>query len=87
MGSCMSSQCKTEAHWKPFVTTTVKYVVTHALVTEPTLWMVKDCACKKCAKVNKRVPTEEEYLRHGKILEESKRKSMAISVGVSTPKL
>jgi hypothetical protein len=49
--------------------------------------MVKDCACKKCAKVNKRVPTEEEYLRHGKILEESKRKSMAISVGVSTPKL
>jgi hypothetical protein len=44
--------------------------------------MVKDCACKKCAKVNKRPPTHEEALRHGKVLDEAKRKSVAISPGL-----
>ncbi len=79
MGACCSRECKTEASWKPFVTTSVRNVVVNTLVTEPTLWMVKDCSCKKCAKVNKRVPTHEEALRHGKVLDESKRKSVALS--------
>lgn len=81
MGSCLSFECATEASWKPFVTTTVKNVVTNTLISEPTLWMVKDCACKKCTKVNKRQPTEEEYLRHGRILDDAKLKT------VSTPRL
>lgn len=81
MGSCLSSECKTEAAWKPFVTTSVKNMVVNTLVMEPTLWMVKDCACKKCANVNKRQPTEEEYLRHGKILDEAKLKH------ISTPRI
>jgi hypothetical protein len=79
MGGCMSRECKSEASWKPFVTTSVRNVVVNTLVIEPTLWMVKDCSCKKCAKVNKRAPTHEEALRHGKVLDESKRKSVALT--------
>ena len=86
MGVC-SSSCKTEQPWKPFIETTVRNVVVNSLVVEPKLFMVKDCACKKCAKVNKRKPTHEEALQFSGMVEEakredsmnsSKRKSMAI---------
>lgn len=86
MGIC-SSSCKTEQPWKPFIETHIRNVVVHNLVSEPTLYMVKDCACKKCVKVNKRKPTHEEALQFGGMVEEakredsanaSKRKSMAI---------
>ncbi len=72
MGLC-SSTCKTEQPWKPFVETTVRNVVVNTLVVEPTLYMVKDCACKKCAKVNKRKPTHEEAHQFGNMVEEAKR--------------
>jgi hypothetical protein len=88
MGSCMST-CKTDAPWKPFVTTAVRNVVVNTLVVEPTLYMVKDCSCKKCMRVNKRDPNPEEALRHSNLVDEvkrsysedpnaSKRKSMAV---------
>ncbi len=72
MGIC-GSTCKTEQPWKPFVETTVKNVVVNTLVMEPKLFMVKDCACKKCAKVNKRKPTHEEALQFSGMVEEAKR--------------
>ncbi len=53
--------------------TTVRNVVVNTLVVEPTLYMVKDCACKKCAKVNKRKPTHEEAHQFGNMVEEAKR--------------
>ena len=89
MGSC-TSKCKTDAPWKPFVTTTVRNVVVNTLVVEPSLYMVKECGCKKCVKVNKRQPNHEEALRYSSMLDDvkraqspedinaSKRKSMAI---------
>ncbi len=83
----MSSECKSEGAWKPFITTSIRNVVTNSLVTESTLWMVKDCACKKCAKVNKRKPTPEEDLRHGRLVDESKRKSVALPTANSANRL
>jgi hypothetical protein len=90
MGSC-TSKCKTDAPWKPFVTTEVRNVVVNTLVVEPSLYMVKECGCKKCARVNKRKPTHEEAHRYSNMVDEmkrahstedvnaSKRKSMAIT--------
>jgi hypothetical protein len=75
MGLC-NSTCKTEQPWKPFVETTVRNVVVHTLVVEPSLYMVKDCACKKCAKVNKRKPTHEEALQFSGMVEEAKREDL-----------
>lgn len=70
---CISSKCSTEAAWKPFVTTQVRNVVVNTLLLEPTLYMVKDCNCKICAKVNKREPSHEEAMKYNAILEDAKR--------------
>lgn len=55
------------------MTTSVRNVVVNTLVVEPTLYMVKDCGCKKCARVNKRVPTDEEAHRYSNMVDEVKR--------------
>ncbi len=72
MGLC-GSRCKTDAPWKPFVTTTVRNVVVHTLVVEPSLYMVKECGCKSCRKVNKRKPNPEEAMKHNGLLEDMRR--------------
>jgi hypothetical protein len=94
---CIGSKCNTDAPWKPFVTTTVRNVVVHTLVVEPTLYMVKDCPCKKCMKVNKRTPNHEEALRYSNMVDEikraqseesgaaNKRKSVALLRSTSSP--
>lgn len=95
---CIGSKCKTDAPWKPFVTTTVRNVVVHTLVVEPTLYMVKECGCKKCIRVNKREPTHEEAHRYSNMVDEikraqtdeggagpNKRKSVALTRTTSSP--
>ncbi len=87
MGLC-GSRCSSDAPWKPFVTTSVRNVVTHTLMVEPSLYMVKECACKSCRTVNQRKPTAEEAMKYNGLLDDmrkslsgeepSKRKSMAI---------
>lgn len=72
MGAC-TSKCKIDAPWKPFVTTSVRNVVVNTLVVEPKLYMVKECGCKKCARVNKREPTHEEAHRYSNMVDEIKR--------------
>ncbi len=96
MGAC-TSKCKTDAPWKPFVTTSVRNVVVNTLVVEPSLYMVKECGCKKCAHVNKREPTHEEAHRYSNMVDEmkrmqtdegaaaNKRKSMALTRTSSSP--
>ncbi len=70
------------------MTTSVRNVVSHTLMVEPSLYMVKECACRSCRKVNKRKPTAEEAMKHNGLLEDmrrtlsgedlTKRKSVAI---------
>lgn len=72
MGNCLG-QCKTDAPWKPFVTTTVRNVVVHSLIIEPSLCMVKECGCKKCRRVNKRAPNPEEAMKYNGMLEDVRR--------------
>ncbi len=85
MGAC-TSKCQPDASWKPFVTTAVRNVVVNTLVVEPTLYMVKDCGCKKCAKVNKRLPNPEEAMKHNHLLEESRRSLQSDDANVSKRK-
>lgn len=73
-------ECKAEKPWKPIVTYTVRNVITNTLVTEPLLQMIKDCPCTICAKVNKRVPTEEEAAKYAGLMNEAKRTASSATI-------
>ncbi len=68
------------------MTTTARNVITNTLVVEPTLYMVKDCACAKCAGVTKRAPNPEEATRHNRMLEDAKRALVQVEDSIAKNK-